>query len=98
MKSIDPNIQFIIDSPNTDGSIPFFDALVSPGPDNTLFTAVYRKPSHTAQNLHWESYHNCSAKYSLFNTYTHWARTDCANTQLLHKEEEHIKGALLRCK
>ena len=38
-----------------------------------------------------------SAKYSVFNTLTHRARAFCGNTQLLHKEEEHIKGAILMC-
>ena len=39
-----------------------------------------------------------SAKYSVFNTLTHRARTVFANPQLLHKEGEHIRDALIMCK
>ena len=89
-KSIDPHIQLNAGLSNTDGSIPFLDTLVSPGPDNTLLTTVYRKPTHRGQCLHWDSHHNVSAKYGLFNTLAHRTRTVCANLQLLQKEEEHI--------
>ena len=60
--------------------VPFhlWTLLVSSGHDNTLFTTVYRKPSHTDQYIHWDSHHNLSAKYSLFITLTHRARTVCA--------------------
>ena len=40
--SIDPHLQFIQETLNTDGSSPFLDTLVLPGPDNTLITSVYR--------------------------------------------------------
>ena len=84
--STDPHIQFTAEEPNTDGSIPFLDNLAPPGPDNRLLTTGYRKPTHTNQYLHWESHHSLSA------------RTTCVNSPLLHKEGEHIKGALQRCK
>ena len=58
-------------------SIPFLDTFVTPGPDNTLLITVYRKPIHTDQYLHWDSYHNLSAKYSVFNTHTQ--RNVCVN-------------------
>ena len=83
--SFDLHIQFTQDAPYTDGSIPFLDTLVSQGPDNILFTIVCRKPAHTDQYLHWDSHHNLSAKYSVFNTLTPKDRTVCTNTQLLHK-------------
>ena len=85
-------------TPTTDGSIPFLDTLVSPGPDDILLTSVYRKPTHIDQQLQWDSHHSLPAKYNVFNTLTHRARRVYANTQLLHKEGEHIKGSLLRCK
>ena len=44
----------------------FLDTLLSPGPDNTSLTTVYRKPTHTNQYQHWDSHHNVSAKYSVF--------------------------------
>ena len=84
--SIDPDIQFTQETPNTDGSIPFLDTVVSPGPDNTLHTSVYRKSSHTYQYIHWDSYCILSAKYRVFNSLTHRARTVCASTKLLLKQ------------
>ena len=95
---IDHDIHFTIEAPYNNGSIAFLNTLVSPGPDNTILTSVYRKPMHTDQYLHWDSHHNLSAKYSVFNTLTHKARTVCTNMQLQHKEEEPIKSTLLRCK
>ena len=52
INSIDPNIQFSTENPKDDGSIPFLDNLVSPGPNNTLIMSVYRKPTHTDQYLY----------------------------------------------
>ena len=86
INSIDPHAQFNQEAPNTDGSIPFLDTLVSPGPNNNLLTTVYRKSTHPGQHLYWNSQHNLSSMYSVFNTLTHRARTVCANTQLLHKK------------
>ena len=74
------------------------DTLVTPGPDNTIFTTIYRKPIHTDQHLQWDICHNLYAKFSVFVTLTHSARTVCTNPKLLQKEEEHIKRALQRCK
>ena len=89
------SIQFTAEDPNSEGSFPFLDTLVTPGPDKTLFTTIYRKPIHTDQYLHWDSHHNLSAKFSVFNTITHAARSVCTNPQLLHEEEEHIERPYL---
>ena len=48
---IDPHIQLLQETPNTESSIPFLDMLVSQGPDNTLLTTVYRKATPTDQYL-----------------------------------------------
>ena len=47
INSQDPNIQFKVEEPGTDGSIPFLDTKVTPGTNNTIHTTVYRKPTHT---------------------------------------------------
>ena len=36
-------------------------------PDNTLLTVLYRKSTYRDQYLHWDSHHNLSAKYCVFN-------------------------------
>ena len=58
INSIDPHIQFTAETPNADGSIPFLDSLVSPGPDNTLLTTLHGKPILIDQYLHWDSHYN----------------------------------------
>ena len=69
--SLDPYIQHPMEDFKDNGSIPFLDTLVSPGPNNTLITSVYRKPTHTNQYLHWDSNNNLPAKYSVVTTLTH---------------------------
>ena len=98
INSIDPYTQFTQERPDTEVSFPFLDILVSPGADNTLPTTVYRTLIPTDQSLYWESHHDLLAKYSVFNTLTHWARTICAKPQLLHKEEEQVRKAIIRTK
>ena len=66
--SLDPKIQFITESPHQHGCLPFLDTLISQGPDCTLITMVYRKPTHTDQYLHWDSHHSITNKYSIYNT------------------------------
>ena len=70
---------------------PFWIHLLHQDMENTLLRTVYRKPTHSDQYLHWDSHHNPSAKYSVFNIITHRTRRVCANPQLLHKEK-HIRG------
>ena len=62
INSQEPHIQFITEELNQEGALPFLDTLVSPGPNNTLVTTVYRKPTHTDQYLPWDSNHIIAAK------------------------------------
>ena len=55
INSQDTNIQCTVEQQGTDGSIPFLDTKVTPGPNNTIHAAVYRKPTNTDQYLHWDS-------------------------------------------
>ena len=59
---------------------------------------VYRKNTHTAQYLQWDSHHHLSAKFSVINTLIHRAQTVCSNPELLHKEMDHLRKALTQCK
>ena len=62
LNSLDPNMLFTTKSPDQQGFIPFLDTLTSQGPNSTLITTVYRKPTHTDQYLHWESHHSITNK------------------------------------
>ena len=50
---------------------PFLENKVKPGPNKTLITTVYRKPTHTDQYLQWDSNHFIAAKHSVYNTQAH---------------------------
>ena len=68
------HIQFTIEEPNQDGSLPFPDTKVTPGPKKTLITTVHRKPTHTDQDLHWDNNHSIAAKHSVYNTLAYRAK------------------------
>ena len=97
INSQDPNIQFTVEEPGTDGSIPFLDTKVKPGPNNTIHTTVYRKPTHRDQYLHWDSNHFITAKNSVYNTLAHRAKVVSSTTEDLNKEMEHLNKALKEC-
>ena len=98
INSVDPHIHFTPEDAKADGSVPFLDTIVMPQPGNSLFTSVYRKPTHTDLYLNWNSHHHLSAKFSVINTLKHRAKTVCSNNQLLKEEEDHLNRALRRCK
>ena len=95
--SVDPAIQFTVETKKEDGAIPFLDTIVKPEADGTVFVTVYRKPPHMDQYLQWESHHHLSAKFSVIHTLSHRAQTVCSNPELLHKEKAHLRNALTQC-
>ena len=94
----DTSIQFTVEEAGQDDSIPFLDILVTPKPDGTFTTKVYRKPTHTGQYLQWDSNYNLASKCSVINTLTHRARTICSTSELVNNELEHLEEVLRHCK
>ena len=90
INSQDLNNQSTTQDPNEDGSIPFLVAVVSQGPNNTLTTTVYQKPTPTDQYLHWGS-------NTIYNTLPHGVRIVCISQPAFQHEESHIRQALLKC-
>ena len=90
LNSVDSNIQFTMEEPRPDGSLPFLDILITPDKDGRLDTTVYRKQTYTDQYLHWDSHHTISSKYSVVGTLHHRAKTICSNNHLLQQEEDHL--------
>ena len=93
-----PNITFTAETTKADGSMPFYDTLVTPQCDGSLVTTVYRKPTHTNQYLQSDSHHAITNKYSIISSLLHRAKHICSNQQLLEEEQSHIQGALSICK
>ena len=98
INSVDPAIQFTVETNKEDGVIPFLDTILKPEADGNLSITVYRKPTHTHQYLQWDSHHHLSAKFSAINTLTHRTQTVCSNPELLCKEMDHLRKALIQCK
>ena len=93
----DPHIQFTMEQPTQQGSLPFLDTLVTIEPDNIFSTTVYRKPTHTDQYLYWDSNHHITAKQSVYNTLAHRAKIVSSTQETLDKEPQHITTALQAC-
>ena len=92
-----PTIQFTVEEPDQDGSLTFLDTKVTSGPNNTLITTVYRKPTHRDHYLHWDSDHLITAKHGVWNTLAHRTKVVSSNQPSLLKELNHIKMALEAC-
>ena len=76
---------------------PSWNRKVKPGPNNTIHTTVYRKPTHTDQYLHWDINHFITAKNSVNNTLAHRAKVVSSTTEDLNKEMKHLNKALKDC-
>ena len=79
------------------GFLPFLDYLTSQGPNGTLITMVYRKPTNTDQYLHLDIHHSITNKYSIYSTLSLRAWYVWSTQQLLEQENQHIQTALHRC-
>ena len=92
----DPHIQFTVEEPSQQGTLPLLDTLVTIEP-NTFTTSVYRKLTHTDQYLHWDSNHFIIAKQSVYNTLAHRGKIVSSNQEALDQELLHIRKALQAC-
>ena len=94
INSQDPHIQFTVEEPSQQGTLPFLNTLVTIDPNHSFHTTVYGNPTHTDQYLHWDSNHFITAKQSVYNTLAHRAKIVSSNQEALYKELDHIKKAL----
>ena len=76
--------------------MPSLENLITPEPNTTLSTGVYRKSTHTDQYLKMDSHHSLTATYKVISTLTHGTKAVCSNCKKL--ELEHPKEVLLRYK
>ena len=88
LTSIDAHIKFTIDLPGKDG-LHFLDTLTKPTPNSTEST-VYRKPTHTDRDLHYNSNHPISAKLSVIHSLIHRATQVCFTPEFLATEMDHL--------
>ena len=93
LNSLDPNIQFTTESPDQQGCLPFLDTLTSQGPDGTLITMVYGKPTHTDQYLHWDSHHIITTN-TAFITLSHTGCSMSVQTNIYYNRKSNISKQL----
>ena len=96
INQMDVHIKFTMESPDSEGGIPFLDTKCSPNSNNTIYTTVYRKPTYRDRNLDWNSNHSRSAKRSVIQALTHRARMVCSIPELLPKEMDYLHMVLRR--
>ena len=77
--------------------IAFLDSLVHRNDDGTLYTTVYRKPTHTDQYLHFTSHHPLSQRLGVIRTLMDRADNLCSREADKQAEVAHVKQALVRC-
>ena len=86
LNSLAPDLEYTMEHPNTDGSIPFLDILIHP--ENS--TSIYRKPTNTNLYTQYTSATTMSSKESVVRTLTRRAYKLCSpqhlNSELTHLE------------
>ena len=90
LNSFTPDLEYTIEHPNPDGSIPFLDILIHP--DNS--TSIYRKPTNTNLYTHYSSAATMSSKESVVRTLTRRAYKLCS-PQHLNTELQHLEATFL---
>ena len=90
LNSLAPDLEYSIEHPRPDGSIPFLDINIHP--DNS--TSIYRKPTHTNLYTHYSSAATLSSKESVVRTLTRRAFKLCSSKHL-GNELQHLEATFL---
>ena len=92
LNSMAPDLEYTIEHPSVDGSIPFLDILIHPD----LSTSIYRRPTHTNLYTHYTSSATMASKESTVRTLTRRAFALCSPchllTELLHLESTFLSN------
>ena len=90
------SIQFTYET-ESDGKIPFFDALIVKKDDGSVKLLIYREPTHTDQYLNYKSHHPVHQKMGVIRTL--FDRKDRIMTEDDGKqqEEEKVVRVLKNC-
>ena len=101
LNTIDPDVQFTCELPQTVGSdenaLAFLDSLSCVKTDGTLKLKIYRKATHTDQYLSFSSNHPIEHKLSVIRSLYHRAVTVVTEPEDQKVELDHIDSALRKC-
>lgn len=94
LKSIDPEIHFTFES-EVDNSLAFLDTKTIRTGDSSLKIKIYRKLTHTDQDLNWQSNHPVQHKRGVVSSLHHRAESVVTEDAEDKKEElAHVDLAL----
>ena len=93
LNSIDPNIQFTVES-ESEGRLPFLDVLLTREEDGSISTSVFRKATHTDQYLAFESHHPTAHKKAVVRTLMCRAETLSSSGVSRAQEEVRVQHSL----
>ena len=78
-----------------DYKLAFLDTAVSREPDGCLTTSVYRKPTHTDQNLAYDSHQPQLAKRGIVKCFYERAKRLVTKPSVISKEKKHLSSVLV---
>ena len=78
INSLNPDLQYTIEHPSPDGSLPYLDLLIHPDKS----TSIYRKPTHTNLYVKYNSCAPNSSKFSVIRSLTRRAYELCSPQHL----------------
>lgn len=81
----------------SEGKIPFLDAMIVREEDGCVKLQVYRKKTHTDQYLNFNSHHPLHQKLGVVRTLLERSDTIVTTQEDREKEENHVKQALKMC-
>ena len=90
LNSLSPDLEYTIERPSADGSIPFLDVLIH----HDSSTSVYRKPTNTNVYTHFSSSASMASKESTVRTLTRRAFKLCSPHHL-QSEINHLESTFL---
>ena len=78
LNSLNPDLQYTIEHPSPDGTLPFLDVLIHPDKS----TSIYRKPTHTNLYVKYNSCATNASKNSVIRSLTQRAYNLCSSQHL----------------
>ena len=83
----------MIEPPNNQGAIPFFDTFPRPS-GKKIITSVYRKPTHKDRYLDFNSNHPKSARCAFVRVLTDRTKNVCSSPELPAEGMDHLGKVL----
>ena len=97
LNTIDDDIKFTVEFPDSDNALAFLDSHPQVLEDGSLKLKVYRKPTHTDQYLSFSSNHPIEHKLGVIRTLYNRAESIVTTAEDRVEELNHVDNALTQC-